>query len=91
MRIFWTPAAIEDVGNITDYISQESPTTAAKLIGRIRMAPEILRQFPYSGRPGRKEGTRELIVASLPYVIIYQVAGGNIRLLRVLHGAQRWP
>lgn len=91
MRIFWTSAAIEDVGNITDYISQESPTTAAKLIERIQLAPEILRQFPYSGRSGRKNGTRELVITSLPYVIVYQVAGEQIRLLRVLHGAQRWP
>jgi addiction module RelE/StbE family toxin len=47
---------------------------------------------PQSGRPGRVEGTRELVVPGTPYVIVYRVEADQIIVvLRVLHGAQRWP
>jgi toxin ParE1/3/4 len=34
-------------------------------------------------------GTRELVVE--PYVIAYRVKRGVLQILRVLHGARRWP
>ena len=84
------PAA-NDLESIANYLYEQNPTSAAQILRRIYHAPAILRQFPNSGRLGRKEGTRELVLTSLPYLIIYKVLGNNVRLLRVLHGAQRWP
>jgi toxin ParE1/3/4 len=45
------------------------------------------------GRPGRVEGTRELAFPPLPYIAVYEIAGDRdeVRLLRILHGAQQWP
>jgi plasmid stabilization system protein ParE len=43
------------------------------------------------GRPGRIEGTRELVISRTPYIAAYRIAGDNVRVLRVLHGAQQWP
>jgi toxin ParE1/3/4 len=43
------------------------------------------------GRPGRKVGTRELIFTGLPYLAIYRVRGDTLEILRILHGAQKWP
>jgi toxin ParE1/3/4 len=34
---------------------------------------------------------RELVIPTLPYVMVYDVAGDSVRILRVLHGAQKWP
>ena len=45
---------------------------------------------PHS-RPGRVAGTRELVITGTPYVAAYAVTAETIRILRVLHGAQRWP
>ena len=58
---------------------------------RIQSATKRLIQFPESGRSGRVEGTRELVIGLTPYIAAYLIAGKNIRILRVLHGAQRWP
>ena len=44
-------------------------TTMRRLYG----AAKSLKQFPHRGRIGRKDGTRELIIAPLPYVIVYGV------------------
>ena len=42
------------------------------------------------GRPGRQAHTREL-VAHRHYILIYDVAGEQVRVLRVLHTARQWP
>jgi toxin ParE1/3/4 len=47
--------------------------------------------FPNRGRLGRVEGTRELILAPLPFIAVYEVQQEQVILLRILHGAQRWP
>ena len=47
--------------------------------------------FPNRGRPGKREGTRELVLAPLPYVVVYTVQGDVVLVVRILHGAQQWP
>lgn len=91
MRLFWTPEAADDLEKISDFLYERSPTAAVDVVRRIYSTPIILKRFPNLGRPGRKSGTRELVVTSLPYIIIYEVARNAVRILRILHGAQRWP
>ena len=43
------------------------------MVDRILDALQLLELFPESGRPGRVEGTRELVVPRLPYIVVYQV------------------
>lgn len=43
------------------------------------------------GREGRVEGTRELVIDRSPYIAVYSILGETVRILRVLHGAQKWP
>lgn len=63
---------------------------AVTMRDEIERRVEQLRVFPYSARVGRAEGTRELIIAHTPFIVIYTV-GDDIILVRVLHGAQQWP
>ncbi len=91
MRIMWTPAAAGDLEEIADFLYEQTPETAIRLVQAIYSAPSVLKKFPKRGRPGRKEGTRELVIPSLPYLIIYEVTGETVQILRILHGARRWP
>jgi toxin ParE1/3/4 len=43
------------------------------------------------GRIGRVPGTRELIVGGTPWIIVYRVRADAVEIIRVLHGAQKWP
>ena len=43
------------------------------------------------GHQGRIDGTRELFIAGLPYVIPYRVRHGRVEVLDVIHTARRWP
>lgn len=58
---------------------------------RIAEAARRLIDFPQSGRPGRVDGTRELVIARTSYVAPYLVDGNVVRILRVIHGARIWP
>ena len=54
-------------------------------------APSGLLTFPNRGRPEKKNGTRELVLSPLPYVVVYTVRADVIYIVRILHGAQQWP
>ena len=76
---------------IHEYIDQRNPAAAARVGASIREAADVLRYFPYSGRPGRAAGTREWVVRRLPYVLVYEIDAGDegITILGVFHCAQK--
>jgi toxin ParE1/3/4 len=39
---------------------------------------------------GREDGTRELVLTPLPYIVVYRVREDAIEILHVYHGAQNW-
>ena len=51
-------------------------------------AVRSLEESPHRGRPGREDGTRELLFPPLPYVAVYRVKGQSIEVLRIYHAAQ---
>ncbi len=91
MRLEWSIFAQADREAIFDYIEADSPQAAATVDDRIGSQVETLARFPQSGRPGRIEGTRELVISRTPYIVAYRIQGDSVRVLRVLHGARRWP
>lgn len=91
MRLEWAALAVADREHIYAFIEADNPRAAVEVDTRFDTAVDRLRLFPNSGRPGRVDGTRELVVSGTPYVIPYRVMDDRVRLLRVLHGAQLWP
>lgn len=91
MRLEWSVFAQADREAIFDHIEADSPQAAVTVDDRIREQVEVLMQFPEIGRPGRIEGTRELVIHRTPYIAACRIAGDTVRILRVLHGAQLWP
>jgi addiction module RelE/StbE family toxin len=91
MLLEWSVFALADREAIFDYIEADSPRAAIAVDERIQARVEGLGKFPEMGRPGRIEGTRELVISGTPYIAAYRIASGTVRILRVLHGAQQWP
>src|SRR5258708_2491461 len=91
MRVEWSIFAQADRDAIFDYIVADSPQAAITVDDRIRAQVEALARFPESGRLGHVEETRELVISRTPYIVAYRIAGNTVRILRVLHGARRWP
>lgn len=91
MRIKWLDDAISDLTEIRKYIATDKPQTANKVAFLIRQSVDPLTEHPDIGRPGRIEGTRELVLSALPYIIPYRVKNDSIEILRVLHATRKWP
>jgi toxin ParE1/3/4 len=93
MQIRWSPAAAEDLGQIFDYILADSRASAQRVAEAIYERAEALGTDPYLGRRGRVEGTRELALPPLPFIVVYRVLErhGVVEIVNVIHGAQRWP
>lgn len=91
MRIEWLPEAVGTLGSQLSYIADRNPRAAIDMGDAIESAVSRLGDFPESARPGRVPGTRELVVAGTPFVVIYRIESEVVLILRVLHGAQSWP
>ena len=91
MRVRWTTDAAYDLERICDYIAESRPESARQVAQSVVDRIGTLETFPHLGRPGRVQGTREIAFPPLPFVAIYEVDDDQIVVLRILHGAQRWP
>ena len=93
MRVRWTTDAVDDLERICDYIAESRPESARRVAQSVVERISELQSFPRIGRLGRVEGTREIAFPPLPYVAVYEIldAQDEVRVLRVLHGAQQWP
>ena len=91
MRIIWTAPARRDLRAHVFYVAERNPDAARELQAAIRQGVEGLAEYPNRGRPGRYEGTRELVLTGAPYIVVYKLREASVRILRVLHGAQDWP
>lgn len=88
MRIRWTPPAVADLQNISNYLEEHKPEFRLSTLRKLYESIRGLKETPYIGRPGRVEGTRELVFPPMPYVAVYHVSGQNIEIWRIYHGAQ---
>jgi toxin ParE1/3/4 len=91
MRIKWLGDTVNDLIEIRNYIAGDNPNAARNVAERIKKEVAHLKEHSGLGRPGRVEGTRELIISGFPYIIPYRVRNDVIEILRVLHGARKWP
>jgi toxin ParE1/3/4 len=80
------PQAESDVEAIGDYIAEQDPTAAVRLIEALVRRWDLLTLHPFSGAPRDDiaPGIRHLIVGE--YLTLYRVGDDAIEIIRVLHG-----
>jgi addiction module RelE/StbE family toxin len=89
MKVFWTETAVNHLSSIYNYISQNSPQYAQRLVERLTRRSEQIANFPFSGRivpEFETEQIREVIEGS--YRIIYYIKPDQIDVIAVLHAAR---
>ena len=91
MRLAWTAPALRDLAAARAYIALDNPGAADRQVQLVLAAVGNLLRFPEIGRPGRRTGTRELVINRTPYIAVYRLRGEQIEVLRIMHGRQRWP
>lgn len=86
-ELVWTEESERWLKDIFDYIARDNPEAAASVVSGIYEKAQLLVRFPESGY--RYEGSAEEIRILLygHYRIAYKVAGDEIIVLGVFHGA----
>jgi toxin ParE1/3/4 len=88
MRIVWTAMANRMLDGVGEYIAQDNPKAATKLLKQIRKSVKLLQTHPFMGRRTEFEGVRELVVHP-NYVVSYRVSADTLQVLQVWHVAQQ--
>ncbi len=91
MPIKWLRKALRNVEQAHDYIARDNQAAAVHVVLKIQAAVAQLADSPLIGRPGRVEGTRELVIFQTPYIVIYQVRGKIVHIIRILHSSRKYP
>ena len=82
------PMVVSDLKEIRDYIAEDNPSAASKIVKEIYIRFENIQMFPEIGadlskRVKFKSGYRYAIWKD--YVIIYKITGNYIEVYRVLN------
>jgi len=91
MKLRFTPRAIANLVEITDYIHDRNPAAAQRVRDAIYESLQNLILFPRVGRRQKTPGVRKLVTRKYPYLVYYTVdeAAGEIVILNVKHPARR--
>jgi toxin ParE1/3/4 len=90
-HVVWSPAALEDVESIAEYIARDAPDQAALFVARLVEHTDRLQDFPLSGRVIPEIGNetcREILFGS--YRIMYRVQAHEVWITGIVHGARDW-
>jgi toxin ParE1/3/4 len=87
----WLTRTLNNLDEEAAYIARDDPEAAARMVDRIATGVHQLASHPALGRPGRVQGTRELVIAGTPYVVPYRVRNETVEILRIFHGARKRP
>jgi len=91
VRIRWSDRARDDFHAIITYIAEDSPDAATHVHNRLQEAIEHLVRHPGMGRPGRVDGTRELVLSDIGYIVPYRVRGQYVEVVAILRASRQWP
>ena len=95
-RVIVLPEAFADLDRITDYIQQDSPQNAARILDQLWNATRTLDTFPHRYKVHELRRDPAKTVHSMPvppFIIYYRVDETNrsVRVLTVRHGRRRQP
>ncbi len=92
MRLVLSRLPLSELDEILGFIAQRSPLGATHVEARLRRAFDLIVRHPEAAqRVEQRPGVRRLPLARFPYVIYYEVAQDEVRVLRILHGAREQP
>jgi plasmid stabilization system protein ParE len=86
-RVVYSRRAAAEVEEITASLAEYSHAAADRFSQALGRAEHQLSQFPNSGAPGPRPGTRRLIIGN--YIVSYRRRGGDVEIFAVRHARRR--
>ena len=89
MKVRYSKRAVADLVGIADYIREHNPRAAVEVEKRIRTSIRQLEMFPFTGRPTDDPSIRLFPIVRYPYLVFYEVLGGEVVIHHIRHGRRR--
>lgn len=90
MRIVVAPQAAEDLREAYDFIAEDNPIAAGRVLARIVEMIGMLASESFAGQEVQlKDGRRVKTWPVPPYRIYYRVHGQELEVIRIYHQARR--
>ena len=86
-RVFYSRRATAEAEEIEAFLAEHSVPAAQRFREALERAEQQLAQFPNSGAPGVRPGTRRLIVGD--YIFSYRRRGADVEIFAVRHARRR--
>ncbi len=84
-RLIWTEPALEDLGQIANYIALDDPAAARRLVGRVFGKVELLQDFPeMCPVPHDLPDSRYRHLVVGPLRIFYRIEGDSVFIVYVM-------
>jgi addiction module RelE/StbE family toxin len=84
----YSTRARNNLKKIKEFIEQDNPAAAARVVEYLTSSADSLAEFPLLGHVGEIAGVRELVLTKFPYTIVYRLTPGRVRVITVLHQSQ---
>ena len=91
MKLLWAEEAMQDIADIDHYLTGLFPKKRQSTLQYISDQADRLLEMPHLGRIGKVQGTRELVLGSLPYILVYKVEEYLLHILHVQHTSRNYP
>lgn len=91
MKTGYSPLALEDLGNIRTFVTQDNASVAYDFLDRLLTCCEDISLAPeaFPERPDLAPGLRSAPFAK--YLILYRIYDNAVRIERILHGSRNLP
>ena len=91
MKLTWSEFALDEYDAQLFYLASGDEEAAVKTQALLESVLNHLLLFPGIGRAGRCPGTLEFAVKKTPLLIVYEVQGNILTILRILHTSRDYP
>ena len=88
-EVVWSAYAEAQYLSALEYLAQRNEPAAEKLAVRVEDTMRDLAKRPI-GRPGQAADTFEKVVLKTSYLVVYELCGEELRVLRLFHMSQDW-
>jgi plasmid stabilization system protein ParE len=92
MKVRFSRIALAELSSILADLKTKDIGAARRFELRIRQISERIGQFPDGFQEvGERPGIRRVPLVRYPHVVFYRLAGAEVIVLRIVHGARREP
>lgn len=92
MHVRFQDTAEQDLDDIKNYLEPRSPQGLDRILTAIFTVSDQIALFPFLGREGDINGTRELSVPRTPFMLVYVLNEPEfVDIIRVIHEKREYP